>query len=292
MESSKPLILLTGASSGLGLCLAKFLAQKNEFRLVLTAREESLKRFEVYSEFKNNSNIIFRPLEVTNSEQRETLIAELNEIYGGVDILINNAGITYRSVVEHVEEKERIHQMETNFRSPMELTRLVLPKMREKRKGKIINISSVSGMMAMPTMSVYSASKFALEGASESLWYEVKPWNVHVTLIQPGFIRSSSFHNTLLTHLSADALKNPKNPYFSHYKHMSKLIEKLMTYTVSTEENISKCIYKVIQSKKPSLRVPATFDAKLFYIFRRLVPQRFYHILLYKLLPKVKEWGS
>ncbi len=95
---------------------------------------------------------------------------------GGVDVLINNAGVAYRSVVEHVSERERLQQMGINFRAPMELTRLVLPYMRSRRAGRIINVSSMGGMMAMPTMAVYSASKFALEGATESLYYEVKPW--------------------------------------------------------------------------------------------------------------------
>jgi short-subunit dehydrogenase len=103
--------------------------------------------------------------------------------------------------VEHADIDERHAQHEVNYHGPMELVRLVLPTMREKRRGRIINVSSVSGMVAMPTMASYAASKFALEGATEALWYEVRPFKIRVSLVQPGFIRSSSFQNTRLTRL-------------------------------------------------------------------------------------------
>ena len=89
--------------------------------------------------------------------------------------------------------------MDVNFRSPMELTRLVLPGMRAKRAGRIITVSSVGGMMAMPTMAAYSASKFALEGAHEALWYEVRPWGIRVSLVQPGFVHSDGFQKVRYT---------------------------------------------------------------------------------------------
>ena len=92
----------------------------------------------------------------------------------------------YRAVLEHVSDAERVAQMDVNYLAPMDLIRLVLPRMREKHAGRILNVSSVGGMMAMPTMAVYSASKFALEGATEALYYEVRPWNIRVSLIQPG----------------------------------------------------------------------------------------------------------
>ena len=146
---------------------------------------------------------MLRPLDITSADMRGELIANIEAQYGGVDILINNAGFTFRAVVEDVSEEDRLQQMNTNFRSPMELIRLCLPNMRQKRQGKIINISSVGGQMAMPTMAVYSASKHALEGATESLWYELKPWNIKVTLVQPGFINSKGFEKAVsYTHLT------------------------------------------------------------------------------------------
>ncbi len=108
-------------------------------------------------------------MDVTRPSEREAVVEEANQRVGPIDILINNAGVSYRSVVEHVSEQERLAQMNINFRSPMELIRLLLPRMRKRRSGRIINISSVGGMMAMPTMAAYSASKFAPRGRQRSL---------------------------------------------------------------------------------------------------------------------------
>jgi NAD(P)-dependent dehydrogenase (short-subunit alcohol dehydrogenase family) len=166
----------------------------------LTARAESLSRF-AEAGIVESARVLLRPLDVTADDERRALIDEIENRCGGVDALINNAGVAYRSVVEHVTEQERLEQMGINFRSPMEMARLVLPSMRRKRAGRIINVSSVGGMMAMPTMSVYSASKFALEGATEALYYEVRPWNIRVSLIEPGFIHSTSFQKVHYTSL-------------------------------------------------------------------------------------------
>lgn len=183
---NRKVVLITGASVGLGLSLARRL-MAGPYRLVLTARRDSLARFAAEG-IEQSEHVLIRPLDILVAEERRQLIDEIAQRWGGVDVLVNNAGFAFRSVLEHVQQEDLLQQMLTNFWAPMELVRLVLPSMRARRAGKIINISSVGGMMAMPTMSVYSASKFALEGASESLYYEVRPWNISVTLIEPGFI--------------------------------------------------------------------------------------------------------
>jgi NAD(P)-dependent dehydrogenase (short-subunit alcohol dehydrogenase family) len=168
MESEQT-VLITGASTGIGLATARALAlAQTRCQVFLKARQESLARFNVHA-IGESKNVRIRPLDVTHAEEREAIIAEADRDWGGIDILINNAGVSYRAVVEHVEEHERLAQMDVNFRSPMELIRLVLPRMRAKRAGRIITVSSVGGMMVMPTIGAYSASKFALEGAHEAL---------------------------------------------------------------------------------------------------------------------------
>lgn len=231
-------------------------------------------------------------LDVTDAAMRSKVILEAASRFGGVDVLVNNAGISYRSVVEHMTEVHRMTQMNVNFRSPMELVRLVLPGMRQKGYGRIINVSSVGGMMAMPTMSVYSASKFALEGASEALWYEVRPFGIAVTLIQPGFINSNSFRHTKLTESGEKASKSATLAYHQHYQCMSGFIERLMRRTRATPSSVAKGMLKTLQRKKPSLRVSVTFDAKVFAALRRLLPRRLYHWLLYRSLPGVQGWNE
>lgn len=291
-EARPSVILLTGASTGLGLAIAKTLIKEcPSSHLVLTSRQSSLHRFESENIIEGE-RVWLRPLDITVRVQRLSLLEEIQEKLGGVDILINNAGFAYRAVMEHVTDGNRLLQMEVNFRAPMELVRLVLPGMRKKRAGKIINISSVGGMMAMPTMGIYSASKFALEGASESLWYEVRPWNIFVTLVQPGFIRSSSFEKTQYTDLSEKALEAEADPYHEHYAGMGPFIAKLMGRSLASPEKVAQKILKVIKAKSPPLRVQATADAVLFVWMRRLLPRRIYHRLLYASLPGVRRWGK
>ncbi len=283
-------VLVTGASTGLGLALAKLLSRETDYRLILTARPSSLPRF-AEAGIAESSRIRLRALDITDDEQRQAVVVEAARDWGGVDILVNNAGIAYRSVVEHTTDRERLIQMDVNYRSPMELARLVLPGMREKRAGRILNVSSVGGMMAMPTMAVYSASKFALEGATEALWYEVRPWNIHVTLVQPGFINSDSFHNVRLTNLSELAVGHEDAAYHAHYQHMGPFIERLMNRTLATPEKVARTMLRAIRRREPPLRLPATPDAYLFALLRRLVPRGLYHRLLYRSLPRIREWG-
>ncbi|WP_044252795.1 SDR family oxidoreductase [Rhodopirellula sp. SWK7] len=287
-------VLVTGASVGLGLAIARLLIHEQrhaKLHLVLTARPKSLGRF-LNNDIIERDGLWIRPLDVTDSQQRHAVVDEIESKLGGVDVLINNAGVAYRSCVEHVTEPERLHQMNINFRSPLELARCVLPGMRARRSGKIINISSVGGMMAMPTMSVYSASKFALEGASEALFYELKPWNVSVTLIQPGFMRSDAFEKVPYTIKSAEASADPANPYHEHYHHMERFIERAMHRAPATPESVAAKVIKVIRHRSPPLRVYGGIDALLFSLLRRVLPRRFYNWFLYRNLPKIREWGT
>ncbi|MEE6249278.1 MAG: SDR family NAD(P)-dependent oxidoreductase [Bdellovibrionota bacterium] len=286
----RKVVLITGASTGLGLSLAKRLIEKDKYHLILSARESSLARFSEVP-IAENENLWIRKLDIEEHKDMYDLIAEINTKLDGVDILINNAGVSYRSVVEHVTEKELEKQMSINFKSPLELIRLVLPRMRKKACGKIINISSVGGMMAMPTMAIYSASKFALEGASESLWYELKPYGISVTLVQPGFINSDSFSRTRLTQLAEKSFKDSKLSYHNHYKNMANFIQFMMRHTPVRKNDVSMTILKIMEQKNPPLRVAGSFDAWLFGALRRILPRSIYHWFLYKNLPGIKEWG-
>lgn len=281
--------LVTGASTGLGLALARELLPTRR-RLVLTARADSLARFEAEG-IVEDERVLLRALDVTSAREREAVVDEVERRFGRVDALVNNAGVSFRSVVEHVHDDERLAQMDVNFLAPMELVRLVLPGMRERRRGRIVNVSSVGGMMAMPTMALYSASKWALEGASEALWYEVRPWNVHVTLVQPGFIHSGSFRNTRLTHDSALSAGDAHAPYHAHYVHMAPFIERLMELSRATPTSVAKRIHRLLRVKRPPLRAPVTLDAHLFSCLRRALPRRLYHELLYWNLPRIRDWG-
>ena len=282
-------VLITGASSGIGLAVARQL-MRSRFRVYLTARQTSLPRFAAH-EIAESPHVRIRALDVTKEEEREAIVAEAERDWGGIDVLINNAGVSYRAVVEHVLEEERVAQMDVNFRAPMELIRLVLPGMRRQRAGRIITISSVGGMMAMPTMAAYSASKFALEGAHEALWYEVRPWGIHVSLVQPGFIDSDGFKKVRYTRKSDRSEHELAEPYHEHYVNMAPFIAKVMRASPATPESVARIVLRTMHRRHPPLRVPATLDARAFAFLRRVMPRGLYHWMLYKMLPKVDTWG-
>lgn len=288
-QNFKPVVLVTGCSAGIGLALAKLLYEHTEYRVVATAREKSLEKLR--NHFLDDERFIVRPLDVTQEADRIRLYNEIKKLWGGVDVLINNAGISYRSVIEHMTEKDEEIQMATNYFGPMGLIRLALPHMRDTGRGKIINVSSVSGMLAMPTMASYSASKYALEGASEALWYETRPFGVTITLVQPGFIHSNSFRNVYHTELS-DPTRNWSGPYSDFYKNMTPFVERMMNMSLTTPEKIAKQIVKVMKKENPPLWHPATLDAILFYYFRRLLPRRILLPILYWFLPNAKNWSK
>lgn len=282
-------VVLTGASAGLGLAITRELLATSH-RLVLTAKADSMGRFAAAG-IVESDRVLLRPLDVVRDNERSAVIDETLRTWGGVDVLINNAGIAYRAVVEHVTPEAREEIFDINYRGPMELTRLVLPGMRARRRGLIMNISSVAGMVAMPTMSLYSASKFALEGASEALWYEMRPFGVHVTLMQPGFIRSASFRNTRYTAPSERGLADAQDPYHRHYEQMDKLIARLMRLSPNDTAHVARKVVRLLDQRDPPLRVSGTLDAHVFGLIRRFLPRGFYHRFLYARLPDIRHWG-
>jgi Short-chain dehydrogenases of various substrate specificities len=287
-QNFKPVVLITGCASGIGLALTKTLVTHPEYRVVATARGNSLKR--LHEQFTENENLLLRELDVVDEESRIQLIREIEKIWGGVDILVNNAGISYRAVVEHMTEKDEQYQMATNYFGPLGLIRLVLPHMRETGRGKIISISSVAGMLAMPTMSSYSASKFALEGASESLWYEMRPFGVSVSLVQPGFVNSNSFRNVYHSERSQPT-RVWSGPYSDFYQNMAPFVERMMLSSLSTPQQVAKIILSTIKKEKPALWIPATLDARVFYFLRRILPRKIFLQFLYFCLPKARKWA-
>lgn len=283
------MILVTGCASGIGLALAEKLYDIENYRTVITARPRSIAK--LTQKFKEKDNFLIRPLDVCDPISMTVLLAEINKTWGPINILVNNAGISYRSVIEHMTEAEEYEQMATNYLGPMSLIRKVLPDMRKIGRGKIINISSVSGMLAMPTMASYSASKYALEGASEALWYEVRPFGIDVSLVQPGFINSTSYKKIYYSRAS-HPIRSFESPYQDFYRNMIPFIEKLMRWSSATPEGIAKLIIHTIRKEQPPLWIPATLDAVLFYYMRRWIPRRWLLPFLFLMLPNANKWAK
>ena len=281
---------MTGASTGIGLAIVRHLLATSDDRVVATARAESLPRFAAAG-IVDGERVRVRPLDLTVFEDHTRVVDEVTRDWGGVDVLVNNAGIAYSAVTEHMNPDDEQTIFCINYFAPMNLVRLVLPGMRERRDGRIINVSSVSGMMAMPAMGAYSASKFALEGASESLWYEARPWGIKVSLIQPGFVHSMSFRNTFTTPASRASMQDENADYHAYYGNLRPFVERMMNRSLATPERVATTIVRTMNQRSPKLRVPATPDAWLFYYLRRALPRRLYHFILYRNLPDVDTWA-
>ena len=282
--------LITGCSSGVGYELIKRFNQKQpDCRIVATALPSSFSELSD-DPIASGDNIRIRELDVGNYDQAQEIVRETEKDWGHIDLLVNNAGISFRLSVEDMTNADEHRQMEVNYFGPMNLIRACLPKMRERKRGRIINVSSVGGMMAMPTMASYSASKFALEGASESLWYELKPWDINVTLVRPGFINSLAFTKVLSSRKIQES--DYQSDYQTHYTNMTRFVEKIMKRTPCTSRDVAKAIYRAAHMKSPPLRLAGTPDARLFHIIRRILPRWAYHKLLYISLPGIKIWGK
>lgn len=286
MDEEK-VILLTGANSGIGFALANLL-YKSSYRVIATARPQSIS--ELQEKLPEHKSFAILPLDLTSYDSMDNLIELAKKKFQRVDILINNAGVSYRSVVEHMNRMEEKLQLKINYFGPMKLIRGFLPTMRHRCFGKIVNVSSVGGLMAMPTMGSYSASKFALEGASEALWYELRPWNISVSLIQLGFVRSDSYKKVYWSESAKFANEDQSDDYHIYYKYMSGFVERFMQLSLATPEKIAKRIMKIVEKDNPPLRAPVTLDAHLFFWIRRILPRSIYHRVLYRSLPHIKEW--
>lgn len=212
-------------------------------------------------------------------------IAHVLRLWGYIDVLVNVAGCCYRSIVEHMDDGAELTQMRTNYLGPIALIRAVIPTMRENHRGKIINVSSVSGIMGMPTMASYSASKHALEGASEALWYELRPHGIDVTVFRPGFINSNGYERVRVPQKALLA-KSLNGPYANFYDFMNPFVKRMMAFSLKSDINMGREIIHIIQTQNPPLWYNATSDAVFFDWVFKLLPRRWANRIISAFLDK------
>lgn len=280
---------MTGCGSGIGFELAQILSQLNRYNVIATCRAHRLT--ELKNEIPEKPNFKIRVLDITDEKNIYQLIHDVCAEWGRIDIVVNNAAVCYRGVVEHMDSESEMRQLKTNYLGPMALIRAVLPIMREQRSGQIINISSVSGILAMPTMSSYSASKHALEGATEALWYETQPFGINVNLIELGFIKSEAFKNVILSN-KAQMSSLIHGPHSEYYSSMTPFIEKLMSLSLTSSKSAAKRIFRIIEKNSNKLRFAGTLDVWIFLILKRILPSSWQNRLFYSMLPQSVEWGG
>jgi NAD(P)-dependent dehydrogenase (short-subunit alcohol dehydrogenase family) len=183
---ASPVWLITGCSTGIGREIA-IAALKKGHRVVLTARKPATVEG-LQAEYPDTSIAV--ALDVTKADQVAAAVIAANQRFGGIDVLCNNAAYGYMAAIEEGDDAEVRAMFETNFFGAVATIKAVLPQMRTRRSGYIINISSQAGLMSNPGTAYYSATKHALEGLTEGLVREVKPFGIRVTAVEPGPFRT------------------------------------------------------------------------------------------------------
>lgn len=231
------IILITGASSGFGKFTAQMLSEQGHI-VYGTSRKPS----------ENMNNVKMLVVDVTSPLSIRQAVEQIISEQGRIDILINNAGIGIGGALELATEDEVSKQMNTNFFGVVNMCREVLPVMRKARKGKIINISSIGGVMGIPYQGFYSASKFAVEGYSEALALEVHPFHIKVCLVEPGDFNTGFTDNRNIseqTRLNAD--------YRESFLKSLEIIEKEERNGCHPRK-LAAAICKIVARKNPSFR--------------------------------------
>jgi NAD(P)-dependent dehydrogenase (short-subunit alcohol dehydrogenase family) len=250
MKEMTKTIFITGASAGIGKATAKLFAEKG-WNVIATMRKPENEK-----ELNLLDNVTLMPLDVTNLEQiKETAQKALAQ--GPIDVVFNNAGYALLGVLEAITDEQMHSQMETNFFGVVRVTQAFIPYFREKGSGLFITTGSSAGLMGFPVSSMYDATKFALEGWSESLSYELNEVGIRIKTIEPGLVATEIADRTVLA----------THPAYE------KLIAKFMALVeygenVTTAEQIAEVVYGAATDGTDTLRYVCGEDAKGLYAQR------------------------
>ncbi len=265
MESSKEVVLVTGGSSGLGRATGEYLAARG-YRVYGTARNPA--------KYKDFNAFPLLPMDVREEASVQAAVKELLKREGRIDILINNAGVGITGPMEETPHQAVLDVFETNFHGPLRVMRAVLPHMRVHRSGFILNITSLAGYMGLPFRGVYSATKGALELASEAYRMEVREFGIRMSCLAPGDyatnIASGRFHSPLLE----------DSPYREVYGHSLKLMDQHVSEGKDPQQ-VARKVYKILQKRRPKVHYTVGSPLQKFSLFlKKVLPDKIYERLL------------
>ncbi len=253
--SVRKVVLVTGASSGFGQAIAGLLAQR-DFEVFGTSRHPS--------ESEPLPGVSMLPLDVRSDESVRACVEAVVGPTGRLDVLVNNAGYVQGGAIEEVTLEQAKAQFDTNFFGAVRMVKAVLPIMRKHGTGQIINISSVAGIIAAPFLGFYNASKFALEGYTESLRHELRPFNVGVSLVEPGFFKTNIARNRQYG-------AEPISDYDPWRRRGLSAIEQFENRGPGPAA-VAECVLRIVESKSPGLRYRVGSDARRYIRLRRILP--------------------
>ena len=255
--------VVTGSSSGIGFEISLTLA-RNGFQTYATMRNpekgENIKSIAT----KENLPIHIEQLDVTDNKSVTNAIQAIVSKANSIDVLVNNAGYALTGAFEDLAIEEIKAQYETNLFGLIRTTQAVLPIMRKQKSGTIINISSGVGRFGYPTGSAYVSTKFAVEGLSESMAYELAPFGIKVILVEPGVIKTNIANGMVVAKKS----QNPDSPYFQIMQKMSTSFEHMLE-NASSPDLVAKVVLQAVTSENPSLRYLAGKDVEMWVESKR-----------------------
>jgi NAD(P)-dependent dehydrogenase (short-subunit alcohol dehydrogenase family) len=267
MQNEK-VALVTGSSSGIGLETAVMLANAG-FKTYASMRNlDKSKNIREIAD-KNNLPLYVIQLDVRDDGSVKDAITKIVTAEKRLDVLVNNAGYGLFGSVEDMSMVEIKAQFETNFFGVVRVTQQVLPVMRNQRYGTIVNVSSVGGRIGLPVLSAYHSTKFALEGLSESIAFELESFGIRVIIIEPGVIRT----NIINSSISAKKAQDPKSPYFSLTQKLDNSFKMMMASPTSLHpQEVAKVILQAVLSENPHLRYTVGGDADALIDARKNLP--------------------
>jgi NAD(P)-dependent dehydrogenase (short-subunit alcohol dehydrogenase family) len=271
------LVLITGTSSGIGLSAAIECAVAG-LRVVATMRDLGRRQALDDAAKARGVSIDVEQLDVT-TDQVVPKVRELVLKYGPFFGLVNNAGIAIGGVFEEQSEADVREQFETNVFGLMAVTRAVLPAMRAAQRGRIINVSSISGRVGLPLVSAYAATKHAVEGLSESLRWELEGFGIDVCLVEPGTFKTPIFFDNLR--------RGANVPSTGPYSLLSGVVEKLFLEEAEKApppDAVGRAIAGLLGEASPRFRTVVGTDARTLVTLQRMVPDRLFASAIRRLL--------
>ncbi|MEK4468950.1 MULTISPECIES: oxidoreductase [Bacillus] len=280
---NKKIAIITGASSGFGLLTTLELAKKDYF-VIATMRnlEKQIDLISQATKLDLQQNIKVQQLDVTDQGSIHNFQLFLNEI-NRIDILINNAGYANGGFIEEIPVEDYRKQFETNLFGAISITQLVLPYMRKQKSGKIINISSISGKVGFPGLSPYVSSKYALEGWSESLRLEVKPFGIDVALLEPGS------YNTNIWEVGKQLAENQSDTTSPYKEYMDKIQKHINNGndTLGNPMDVANKIVEIAEARRTTLRYPIGKGIKFMIFAKKVLPWRLWEFLVLRSFKKM-----
>ncbi|HEU4760664.1 MAG TPA: SDR family oxidoreductase [Dehalococcoidia bacterium] len=270
-------VLVTGASTGLGLETSLYLAARG-FEVYASMPDLAEREMVEQAASERGVRLNALALDVTDGASIEAAVKAVVERSGGVYGLVNNAGIALRGYFEDLLDEEVRRAFEVNVFGTMAVTRAVLPHMRAARRGRIVIITSVGGRIGAPAVSAYSSCKFAQEGWGESLYQEVLPFNVHVSLVAPAIIPTERWgvHRGY-----GQRAMDPASPYYAWFVASQRLTDKLVASSPTRPVHVAKAIHRALTAKRPKLRYLVGWRAGLFVGLRRYLPGELFERLYF-----------